>query len=160
MVGAQSSTRSTTHASARQGRATLTYKRWIGGVAAGLAVAAIAAPGALAYNNALNHDYGPANFVTTPQVAPPAGWEHAQFGPADLPIVTKPTPVPVSTILSNPQYGPANFEQPEAPLTIVSPTGFDFRDAAVGAAIAIAAMLLAAAAVLLIRRRDGHLAGV
>ena len=139
---------------------TRTYRRSVGRIALGLAAAAIAAPGALAYDDALNHDYGPANFQTTPRVTIPAGWENAQFGPANLPVVTKPTAVPLSSVLANPQWGPANFVQPEAPLTTVSPTGFDFRDAAVGAAIAIAAMLLAAAAVLLIRRRDGHLAGV
>jgi hypothetical protein len=42
---------------------------------------------------------------------------------------------------------------------VVSTDGFDFRDAVVGAAVALAAVLLAAAALLLTRRRD-HLARV
>ena len=118
---------------------TRTYRRWLRRIALGLAVAAVAVPSAQAADPA--------------QVTIPEGWENAQFGPANLPVVTKPTPVAPSDIL-NGQWGPANFVTAPAPVKVIGPSGFDFRDAAVGAAIAIAAMLLAAAALLITRGAD------
>jgi hypothetical protein len=115
---------------------TRTHRRLARRIALGLAVAAIAAPSALAVDTGDlgNTQWGPANIVA-PAVTIPPELSHREFGPANF----RTTPTPVVT-------------------RVIEPTGFDFLDAAVGAAIAIAAMLLAAAAFLFTRRR-GHLAG-
>ena len=177
-------------------------------IALGLAVAAIAAPSALAASSGQatipegysDRQLGPANIVTLSDLTIPAAYSHRELGPANfvtgsdpqqvtIPaayshrvlspanVVTGPvseptipaaysnrqlepanfvTPIPVG--YSNRQLGPANFVTTPVPVQVVGGNRFDFRDAAVGAAIAIAALLLAAAAFLVLRKR-GHLAG-
>jgi hypothetical protein len=114
------------------------HGRWIRWIAFGLAVAAVAAPPA------------------TQAITIPSELSHAQFGPASLPIET----ITIPEGWGDRQFGPASLG-PESPvsLSVVSADGFDFRDAVVGAAVALAAVLLAAAALLLTRKRD-HLARV
>ena len=103
--------------------------RWIRRIALGLAVAAIAAPSALAdipegWDNAY---FGPANLVRVPQVTIPEGWDNAYFGPANI-------------------VGPATAE------VAVEPDGFNYRDAGIGIAVGLGAALLGVATVLMARR--------
>ena len=76
----------------------------------------------------------------------PGQLEGHQFGPSSLPLVTIPED------LSGHEFGPATFTS-DAPVITPVADGFDWRDAGVGAAVAVAVGLLAAAALLIGRRR-------
>jgi hypothetical protein len=69
-----------------------------------------------------------------------------QYGPSSLPLVTIPENV------SGREFGPATFT-PDLPVTTPVADSFHWRDAGVGAAIALSVGLLGAAALLIGRRR-------
>jgi hypothetical protein len=126
-------------------------------MALGLAVAAVVTPVAQGISipeGWENAQFGPASLSAVPQVTIPEVWEDPQFGPASFPART----IAVPAGWENAYFGPANLgPQVVTPAQVVGPDGFDYLDAVVGGACALAAMLLAAAVVLFTRRR-GHLA--
>jgi hypothetical protein len=121
-------------------------------LALGLAIAAVAAPAAQAgvtippelSGRQLSPTTG--GGVVSELGAIPGQLEGRQFGPSSLPLVTMPED------LSGREFGPATFT---SDLPVITPVadGFDWRDAGVGAAVAVAVSLLAAAALLIGRRR-------
>jgi hypothetical protein len=99
--------------------------RWLRRLALGLAVAAVAAPSAQAITPIVAPEFPTwtVNWVERPQAAP------------EFPTWT------------------VDWAQPKAPESpTATPTGFDYADAGIGAAIAFGAALLAAASFLGLRR--------
>jgi len=154
-------------------KTTATYRRSIvKRLALGLAIAAVAAPIAQAQTpipaELSNRQFGPSGLaaVTIPaelsgrQFGPttagqgassepgtvPSQFDGRQFGPSQMPLVTIPND------LSSREYGPATFTG-NLPVATPVADGFHWRDAGVGAAIAVAVALLGAAALLVGRKR-------
>jgi hypothetical protein len=146
-------------------KANATYRRRIvRRLALGLAIAAVAAPIAQAQtpipsdlankqfwavqivpDELSGRQFGP-TLASNPIGQQPVELDGRQFGPSNLPLVTIPND------LSGREYGPATFTT-DLPVTIPVADGFHWRDAGVGAAIAVAVALLAAAALLVGRKR-------
>jgi hypothetical protein len=127
-----------------------TRRSWPARMALGLVLTAITAPAAQAQTSQSDVRHGGAEFPTwTVNWAEPA----AQAGPE---FPTYPIAWAQPTQYGAPEFPPSqiNWAQPstEAPATPVSVPGFDYRDAGIGAAIALGAALLAAAGFLALRR--------
>jgi hypothetical protein len=150
-------------------KTTATYRRRIvKRVVLGLAIAAVAAPIAQAQtpipsdlanrqfwavqvvpDELSGRQFGPTTAGQNSTREPgtiPAQLDGRQYGPSSLPLVTIPND------LSSREYGPATFTT-DIPVSTPVVDGFDWRDAGVGAAIAVAVALLGAAALLLGRKR-------
>ena len=95
--------------------------------------------------------FGPTGLTLTGNAGIPQELSHRQFGPTALPLVSIPD------ALSGREFGPASFTA-QLPVTATSDR-FDYRDAGVGAAIAVAALLMLMAGALLVGRKREHLAG-
>jgi len=152
-------------------------RRLVKRLALGLAIAAVAAPAAQAGvaipAELSGRQFGPGGSGQTSYVLPaipaelsgrefspipgamgdiaapggvPVQLEGRQLGPSSLPLATIPED------LSGRELGPATFT-PTLPVTTPVADGFDWRDAGIGAAIAVAVALLGAAALLIGRRR-------
>jgi hypothetical protein len=127
---------------------TRAHRRWVKRLALGLALAAIAAPSAQADVSPSREQPVAAEFPTWP-----INWNKEPVA-AEFPMY------PINWAQPR-HYGapefptwPINWAQPatEAPGTPVSVPGFDYRDAGIGAAIALGVALLTAAGFLALRR--------
>ena len=153
---------------------TRTHRRWLGRIALGLAVVAVAAPAAQAaglpdpgYPAIRSVPVDP-NYpaVTMPRAeGPAAGSAPVVISMPDpgYPAIRSVTVDPNYPALripqtSEPPAAPAELPQAPTAVPVVGADGFDFVDAVVGGAVALVAALLLAAALLIVRRR-GHLAG-
>lgn len=134
------------------------------------ALRAVTIPGELS-----GHQFGPSALPLSDGLVIPETLSGRQFGPAELPLTGDasipdeltgrqfgPTALPIVSIpdeLAGREFGPASFTaQLLAPQA--TSNGFDYRDAGVGAAIAVATLLTLMAAALLVSRRRGPLVGV
>jgi hypothetical protein len=126
--------------------------RWARRLALGLALAAAAVPTAQAASEFPTHaTSGPA--AATWDQQPVANWNREPAA-AEFPMWTVNWAEPA--LHGAPEFPPSqiNWAEPsiDAPATPVSGPGFDYRDAGIGAAIALGAALLAATGFLVLRR--------
>jgi hypothetical protein len=155
------------------------YRRWIRRLALGFAVAAVAAPSALAAGQYPSMEqleqfsFTPQSAVATlptmeqleqfsftPEPVAPSGLptldelSKFRFTPSDEPVgPTTPTAsLPTLDELSKFRFTPQTPETPAATPVVEAP-GIDWTDAGIGAGIAIGAMLLAVAAALSVRHQ-------
>jgi hypothetical protein len=140
-------------------KTTATYRnRFARHLALGFAIAAVAAPIAQADVSIpaelSNRQFGPTLAVAGVDRQPgtvPAELDGRHFGPSALPRATIPAD------LSGRDFGPATFAT-DIPVVVPVATGFDWRDAGVGAA-AVAAIALAIGALALLLGRRRHPVG-
>jgi hypothetical protein len=118
--------------------------RWITRIVLGLTVASIAAPLAQA-SDTVSGDVGSAGT----RITIPEGWNDAQFGPASF--VTTPQ-IKIPDGWGDAQFGPANIVVPTAAAAPVETDGFDYGDAGIGLVVGLGAALLGVAGVLVARR--------
>jgi hypothetical protein len=112
----------------------------------GLALAGVQVtiPGALS-----GRQFGPAELPLAVNSGIPDELSQRQFGPTALPLVSIPDE------LAGREFGPASFTA-QIPAPQATSDGFDYRDAGVGAAIAMAVLLALMAGALLATRRREH----
>ena len=151
-----------------------TYRRWAARIALGLAVAVVATPAAQASTGDIG--FGPFE-IQAPAVETGPATADIGFGAFEVqaPVAeTRPVTADIGlgrfevqapVVENGPATADIGFGRFEVqaptpvPVQVVESDGFDLRDAAIGAAIALAAVLLLAAALLVVRRRS-HLARV